>query len=106
MNIDEELRAALRREPAPKEFAAAVLAKTRGRVGTEVHRGIWQRPFTLALAVAVAAVAMVPAVILDYQRREAKGLKAKQDLLTALAITRDQLRHARERVQHTPRDIQ
>jgi hypothetical protein len=103
MNIDEELRAALRREPAPKEFAAAVLAKTRGRAGTEVHRGIWQRPLTLALAVAVAAVAMVPAVILDYQRREAKGLKAKQD---PLAITRNQLRHARERVQHTPRDIQ
>lgn len=106
MNIDEQLRAALRREPAPKDFAAAVLAQTCGRAGAQavrnVHRGFWrQRPFALALAAVIAAVAIVPAVVLDYQRREeAKGLKAKQDLLTALAITREQLRHARDEVQH------
>jgi len=45
--------------------------------------------------------------VLDYQRREeAKGLKAKQDLLTALAITRDQLQHAREEVRKNTRNIQ
>jgi hypothetical protein len=105
-NTDDEmekaLRASLRREAAPPDFAAKVLAGTR-----QPPKSWLRRPFTLALAGALAAVAIVPAVVLDYQRREeAKGLKAKQDLLTALAITRDQLQHAREEVRKNTRNIQ
>ncbi len=107
-NMDDALRKALRREPAPPDFAAKVLAKARmPAVSPHVRtmRKSWlQRPFVLALAATVAAVAIVPAVLLDYEHREqTKGLKAKRDLLTALAITRDQLRHAREKVRHTTR---
>jgi hypothetical protein len=109
-NTDEEmeqaLRESLRRSAAPSDFAAKVLAKT--RQPARGSRMSWlRRPFTLALAAALMAVAIIPAVVLDYQRREtAKGLKAKQDLLMALAITRDQLRHARSEVRKNTRTIQ
>jgi hypothetical protein len=109
-NTDEELeqvlRESLRRSPPPSDFAAKVLAKTRPSPGGS--RMSWlRRPFSLALAAALMAVAIIPAVVLDYERREtAKGLKAKQDLLTALAITRDQLQHARSEVRKNTRTIQ
>jgi len=114
MNPDNEkfedlLRASLQREPAPSDFAAKVLAKTGAPVSSRVipmRPKPWlQRPLTLALAATLAAVAIIPAVLLDYEHREqqARGLKAKQDLLTALAITRDQLQQAREKVRRTTR---
>jgi len=107
-DMDDALRKALRREPAPSGFAAKVLAKA-GTTGESARvrpvRKSWlQRPFVLAMAATLAAVAIVPAVLLDYEHREqAKGLKAKQDLLTALAITRTQLQQAREKVRRTTR---
>ena len=115
-NFEETVRETLRRENAPPGFAAKVLARTLlAQESAEVpvsmvpkQRRTWlQRPFTLAVAAAVAAVAIVPAVVMDYQRREeAKGIKAKQDLLTALAITRDQLQQARAKVQRNVRFVQ
>jgi hypothetical protein len=109
-NTDEELeqvlRESLRRSAAPPDFAAKVLAGTRQPAGGSGVSWL-RRPFTLALAAALMAVAIVPAVVYDHQRREAaKGLKAKQELLTALAITRDQLRHARDEVRRNTRNIQ
>ena len=109
-NTDEEmeqaLRASLRRSAAPPDFAAKVLAKTRPQ--SRGSRMSWlRRPFTLALAAALIAVAIIPAVVLDHEHREAaRGLKAKQDLLMALAITRDQLQHARSEVRKNTRIIQ
>jgi hypothetical protein len=105
---EKDLRAALRRTPAPKDFAAKVLAKacTTQRVVTMNPKG---RPpaVTLALAAALAAAAIIPDVVLDYERRErAKGMEAKRELMTALAITRDQLRQAREKVRHAGRNGQ
>ncbi len=111
-NFEDVLRASLQREAAPTDFAAKVLAKAGATVslrGIPMRAKSWfHRPWTLALAATLAAVAIVPAVLLDYEHREqqAKGLKAKQDLLTALAITRDQLQHAKEKVRHTTRNIQ
>jgi hypothetical protein len=104
--MEQALRGSLGRTAPPRDFAAKVLAKTRWPAGGS--KVFWlRRPFTLALAAALMAVAIVPAVVLDHQRREAaKGLKAKQDLLMALAITRDQLRHARDEVRRNTRHIQ
>lgn len=103
--FEEALRGALRRGPAPAGFAAKVLAKAEGESGRARAAGRPRtgRPFVaLALAAAVVA-AIVPAVVTDYQRREAeRGVKAKQELLTALAITRDQLQQARTKVQRRP----
>jgi len=111
-DMDDALHNALRREPAPSGFAEQVLAKARTPAFSPtvqaVRKSWFQRPFVLALAATMAAVAIVPAVLLDYEHREqqAKGLKAKQDLLTALAITRNQLQQAREKVQRTTRIAQ
>jgi hypothetical protein len=109
-NTDEELeqalRESLRRSAAPSDFAAKVLAKTRKPAGGSKMSWL-RRPFTLAFAAALMAVAIIPAVVLDRQHREAaRGLKAKQDLLTALAITRDQLQHARSEVRKNTRIVQ
>jgi hypothetical protein len=105
-NSDEELenslQIALRRTDAPPDFAAKVLAVTR-----QPARPASRRTFTLALAAGLMAAAVIPALVLDRQhRQEVRGLKARQDLLTALAITRDQLQHARNEIRKNTRTIQ
>lgn len=118
-NLEKALRGTLRRTAAPPDFAAKVLARTRAPLPfTKLPGGAlpgnpklpkaWQRrPFVLAIAAALVGVAIIPPVVQEHQRREeARGLRAKQDLLTALAITRDQLQQAREKVRRTTRNIQ
>ncbi len=117
MNGDMEdlLRESLAAEQPPADFAAKILAKTTGAaprpalpIVAKKPTSWLQRRFTLALAATLAGLAIVPAVVLDYQQKQetARGLKAKQDLLTALAITRDQLQQAKEMVRRTTRNIQ
>jgi len=122
-NLEQELRASLRRTAAPPGFAEKVLARAgaplafpkpvagpkperlRPRQDTILPHS--RRAFTLALAAGIAVMAIIPAVVVENRRREeARGLKAKRDLLTALAITRDQLQQAREKVRRTTRNIQ
>ena len=104
--LEQALRASLRRSAPPPDFAAKVLAKTR-KPANGSNMSWLRRPFTLAFAAALMAVAIIPAVVMDHERREAaRGLKAKQDLLTALAITRDQLQHVRDEVRKNTRIIQ
>lgn len=113
-NLEKGLRASLRRTAAPPGFAGRVLARAGAPLPLpklpdepKPPKFRLRRPFTLALAAALAAVAIIPAVVLEHRRRvEARGLKARQDLLTALAITRDQLRQAREKVRRNTRNIQ
>jgi hypothetical protein len=122
MNMDSELRAALRREPAPPDFAAKVLAKAGVAAPKDTTspaavispvvemkpRTTWlHRPFALAIAAALTAFAIIPAVVIEHQHREeARGLKARQDLLMALAITQDQFQQAREMIRRTTRSTQ
>lgn len=106
MNLDNELREALRRQAAPPDFAAKVLAKANAPLPFP-KKPVMSRPFTLAIAAGVMAVAIIPSVVFEYQRREeAKGIKAKQDLLIALAITKTQLRQAKEMIRHNTRSTQ
>ena len=102
--LEDELRGALRREEPPAGFAAKILAQTVG--GPALHlvpqrgRSWFQRPVGLAMVAALAAMAIVPAVMVEQHRREQeRGLKAKQELLTALAITRQQFQQAKARVE-------
>ncbi len=102
--LEDELRGALRREEPPAGFAAKILAQTVGgpvlQVVTKRDRSWFQRPVGLALAAALATLAIVPAAIVEQRRREQeRGLRAKQELLIALAITREQFQHAKVRVQ-------
>jgi hypothetical protein len=102
--FEDALRDSLRRTDPPADFAAKILAQTVDAPALQlVPRRPWfQRPIGLALAAALAAMAIVPAVVVEQHRREQeRGLKAKQDILTALAITREQFRRAKEKVTQT-----
>ena len=108
--LEDELRDALRREEPPAGFAAKILAQTVGgpvlqpmlKMVPRRDRFWFQRPVGLAMAAALAAMAIVPAVIVEQHRREQeRGLKAKRELLTALAITREQFQQAKAKVQRS-----
>jgi hypothetical protein len=97
MNFEDQLRDALRREPAPAGFAAKVLGQTR-------TKSTWRRPAALALAASLTTAALIPAAI-EYRQRQ-RAREAKDQLITALTITRTQLELLRERINHTPRPTQ
>ena len=102
MNLEDDLRRALRHEPAPADFAARVLSKTTiAKTKTRV-RPFWRRPVTLAIAAALALAALVPPAVYQY-RREQRAIEARDQLLVALSITRSQLQHVKERVRQNTR---
>ena len=98
MNFEDDLRAALRREQPPADFAARVLAKA-AQTERVVAFPVWRRPATWAMAAGLAVAALVPPAVLEYRHREEqRALEAKHQLLSALSITRAKLRQTRERV--------
>ncbi len=102
--LEDALRDSLRREDPPAGFAAKILAQTVNAPALQVvpKRPWFQRPIGLAMAAALAAMAIVPAVVVEQHRREQeRGLKAKQEILMALTITREQFRLAKEKVTRT-----
>ncbi len=103
MTIEDQLRAALRRESPPSGFAAKVIAKANSR---RLPRWIWRRPMTLALAVAITLAAVIPPAVKDYRRRQQeRALDAEAQLLTALSITQTQLRRVSDQIQKNTRPI-
>jgi hypothetical protein len=90
MNLEEELRQALRRESAPDDFASQILARTR------VTRPFWPRAAAMALAASLAVAALIPSAIGYRERRRA--LQAKEQLATALTITSIQLQQIKEKI--------
>jgi len=95
MNFEDELRAALRREPAPVDFAAKLLSKTR-------VLPFWRRPATLALAAALAVAALVPPAVIEY-RRQQRAAEARDQLIEALAIAKVQLLQVGEKIRQNTR---
>ncbi len=99
MNLENELKAALKREDAPPDFAAKVLA----RAGRRPLRTLpwFRRPMTLALAAGLAAAVIIPSAMVQYrqQREIEQRARAEKDLMLALSITRDQLQNVRNKVQ-------
>jgi hypothetical protein len=93
MNIDDALRTAMRREPAPEGFAARVVR----RAAEEKPR----RYLPLALAAGVALAVLTPSAIFEYRRWQA--LEARDQLRQALLITRVELQAAREKVYRNTR---
>jgi hypothetical protein len=99
VNLENELREALRREPAPADFAAKVLSRTLAAPITW-----WRRPVTLALAAGLILGALIPTAISEYHERERlRALEARRQLIAALTITRVQLRQAKERIRRNTR---
>jgi hypothetical protein len=97
MNLENELREALRREPAPVGFADRVLARA-----SRSRRNWFQRPAVLALAAGLAFAAAIPPVVHQYYRQR-RALEAKDQLMTALAITRVQLQLTKEKIRQNTR---
>jgi negative regulator of sigma E activity len=101
MNLEDELRTALRRKLPPSDFAGKVLAKT-----VRKNRVIpfWRRPAAMAIAAGVALAAVIPSV---YQyRRQQRGIEARDQLVLALSITKVQLQQTREKIRHNARQKQ
>lgn len=90
-NIEDQLRAALRREPPPPEFAAKVVARARTAAS-------WRKPAALALAAGFGIAAVIPPAVSEYRAYEAKA-----QLLQALAITRVQFEQVRQKIQRNTR---
>jgi hypothetical protein len=91
MNFEDDLRRALRREAAPPDFAARVLARTRQ-----------PRRFPLAIAAAVLIAVLIPPGIYRYHQHQ-KATEARDQLLAALSITSNSLQHVQQQIQHNTR---
>jgi hypothetical protein len=105
-DFEQEIRSALRRDPAPPDFAAKVLARVAEQeIPAKVIRlPVWRRPAAWAIAAGLSIAAIVPPVAIEYrQRREARALEARRELLIALEVTRTKLQQTRERIQRTTR---
>jgi len=107
-DFESELRAALRAEAPPEDFAAKVLARAAALSPKPqvIAIPLWRKPAAWALAAGLAVAAVIPPAASEYQRRrELRALEARRELLLALSITRAKLRQTRERVQKNTRRI-
>jgi len=90
MNLENELREALCREPAPADFAANVLARAAVKK---------RRPaLALAMAAGLVAAALIPPAVSEYHRRQ-QAMEAHRELLLALSITRTKLQQTQARLE-------
>ncbi|MBZ5676477.1 MAG: hypothetical protein LAP61_19750 [Acidobacteriia bacterium] len=99
MNLEDELRAALRRDNPSPGFAERVVARAQSsaRPARAIPRMMW--------AAAIAAL-LVIGFSTAYEYREMKAERASRDAVVALRIAADKLNIARERVlrRETPAD--
>jgi hypothetical protein len=95
MNLEDDLRRALRREPAPPDFANKVLSRTR-------VLPFWRRPVTFAIAAALLLAALAPPAVYEYRKHQ-RAVEAKDQLILALSITKVQLQQVQERIRHNTR---
>ena len=103
MNLDHDLRNALRRVPAPEGFADRVLARVRNAERRPAAASApWWR--------AVAATFLLAAILGGWgahemieRRREAEGQRAREQVLLALRITGEKLANAERGVRHITR---
>jgi len=95
-NLDDDLRAALRRQDAPHGFERRVLAATRPAPAAPLrsHRWTWA---AAALAACLTLTVGVVEVRREAEQRE-RGLLAKQELMQAMRLTGSKLRVAQEKV--------
>ncbi len=100
MILDDDLRRALQREPAPADFAARVLSQT--TLSKTRVLPFWRRPVSLAIAAALAFAAVVPQAVYQYHERR-RAIEARDQLIAALSITKMQLQHVRERIRQNTR---
>ena len=104
MSFEDDLRSALRREPAPADFAAKVMAAIPRQQQQRGAIAFPRRPATLALAAGLAIAAIVPSAVSEYRRRrEERAMEAERQLIVALRITSIKLKQTREKIQRSAR---
>jgi hypothetical protein len=98
MNMENELRKALRRESPPAGFADRVIAKAGQPVRLPSRQPWWKfRPLVFANAFLLTAVLSIGGLM--YKRHEEqRALEARRQLVTALNVTRASLQKAQERI--------
>ena len=99
MNIEDQLREALRREPASADFKRKLMQRLPARKTVPIFW--WKRRMSLALAAALALGAVVPGALMEQRHR--RGAEAREKLLTALRVTNATLRHTKEMIQKNTR---
>jgi hypothetical protein len=86
MNLDDELRAALRREDPSSGFTGRVMARTQSR---PVSRIVW--------AAAIAAMLMI-GLVSTAEYRQIQGERAARQAVLALRIAAEKLNMTRDKV--------
>lgn len=99
MNIEDQLRDALRREPASADFKRKVMQALPAKKNGPVFW--WKRRMSLALATALMVAAVVPVVVVEQRHR--RGVEAREQLLRALQVTNATLRHTKEMIHKNTR---
>jgi hypothetical protein len=91
MNLDDELRAALRRENPSAGFAERVVARAQSsaKPTRAIHRMVW--------AAALAAM-LVIGFTSTYEYRQMKAERASRDAVLALRITAEKLNMTRDKL--------
>ena len=105
MNIEHDLHRALRRQPAPPDFADRVLARFDPPAASAASRHSSVRQW-LAAAAAAALVATGAARYYTYQQSVAEAERIKQDIRLALQITSEKLALVQARVDASLSDSQ
>jgi hypothetical protein len=91
MNLEDELRAALRRDNLSPGFAGRVVARAKfsSKPKTAMPRMMWAAAIAAMLAVALTAT---------YEYRQIKAERAAREAVMALRITAEKLNVARDKV--------
>lgn len=100
-NLEDALRIALRREPAPVGFAQRVLARAVGEQHPGFFFALFHSPAFRFAATAVLVIAVVGGIF-TYRRHERErvaGEEARQQLMLALRISGSKLQYAQHKVQ-------
>jgi hypothetical protein len=97
-NIEDDLKAALRRRPAPAGFAAKVFERIENEsVGRRIHRRLFYSPLRL-LAAAAVIIVTVGAGIMGYQQYvRRRNDAALNRTMAALSIAATQLDEAHKK---------
>lgn len=101
MNLENDLKNALRRVPAPEGFANRVLERVRN-AERQPSRSHWWR--------AIAATFLLAAILGGWgahemveRRQERAGQQAREQVLLALRITGEKVAHVQRGVRHITR---
>jgi|SRR4029079_18304731 len=96
MNIDDELRHALRREQPPAGFRDRVIQ----RIAAEPRRTMHSR-WRVAAAVMLLTTGTIGGIAMHRIERQREGERAREQVLIALRIAGKKVHYAREEVRDT-----